>query len=86
MVSDAGDRKGGAGLQTSTQRSTKKLLGSSGWTDVAFDFETQDGMQGDFGFMSPIQDESPEIELNCELRAAKGDAWFDRDSLRLVRR
>ena len=43
-------------------------------------------MQGDFGFMSPIQDESPEIELNCELRAAKGDAWFDRDSLRLVRR
>jgi spore coat protein CotH len=82
---DAGDRRGGAGLRVSGRRFNEKLVGDTSWTDFHFDFEVQDG-GGDFGFMAPISEGTPEVELICELRAAKGEAWFDRDSLRLSRR
>jgi hypothetical protein len=34
----------------------------------------------------PIEEALDRIELLCELRAAKGEAWFDVDSLRLIRK
>jgi spore coat protein H len=85
VTPDPGDRKAGAGLRISGRRFTQKLTGDGNWTEIAFDFEVQD-QQSDFGFMAPVQDDAPEIELICELRAATGEAWFDRESLRLRRR
>lgn len=86
VVTDPGDRRGGAGLRISGQRFVQKLMGDTDWSEVAFDFDLGDSPGGgQFAFMGPIQDETPEVELVCELRAAKGEAWFDRDSLRLLR-
>jgi spore coat protein CotH len=83
LTPDPGDRRGGAGLRISQHRFVQKLTGDTGWTDIAFEFD-MGGAPAQFGFMGPITDENPDIELICELRAAKGEAWFDRDSLRLV--
>jgi len=47
------------------------IIGTSSWKDLTAEFAITADLQ--------------EIELVCELRATKGDAWFDRDSLRLVR-
>jgi hypothetical protein len=33
-----------------------------------------------------VPDGIHDIELVCELRASNGEAWFDAESLRLVRR
>ena len=85
VTADPGDRKGGAGLRVTDRRSLDKLLNDNAWRDIAFEFETL-GAQADFGFMAPIQDADPTIELICELRAAKGEAWFDPDSLRLIKK
>ncbi|MFO1500778.1 MAG: CotH kinase family protein [Verrucomicrobiota bacterium] len=82
---DAGDRKGGAGFRTSVARPSKKLAGDTDWTDISFDFELRES-SGDFGFMGPIQEDLPDVELICDLRAAKGEVWFDRDSIRLRRK
>ena len=63
----------GAVLRTSTPgfvRSTA-LLGNRPWSRAQVAFETTAREQ--------------EVELVCELRASKGDAWFDIESLRLVR-
>ena len=48
------------------------------------------GMRGDQGFKTlqvPFEIAAPEqeVQLICELRARSGDAWFDLDSLRVVR-
>jgi hypothetical protein len=85
VTPDPGDRRGGAGLRIGGRRFVQKITGDSGWTDVAFDFEIGDGSTAR-GFMGPIEEETPDVELLCELRAAKGEAWFDRDSLRLLRK
>jgi hypothetical protein len=85
VVPDAGDRRGGVGLRTGGRRFAQKLTGTSDWTDIVFDFDVG-GSPGEFNFMAPIQSESPDMELICELRARAGEAFFDRDSLRLVRR
>jgi hypothetical protein len=85
VVPDAGDRRGGAGLRISERRFTQKLTNDNGWTDLVFDFEIQ-GAPTQFGFAGQIEEALTSVELLCELRAAKGQAWFDRDSLRLVRR
>ncbi len=85
VVPDPGDRKGGAGLRTADRRAFQKLSGDAGWTDVAFEFDVAEA-KGDFGFMGKIESTSPEVELLCEFRAAKGEAWFDRQSLRLLRK
>ena len=68
------DQKGeGAGLRISgtTQPRANKLAGDSPWKRLAFEFE-----------VAPAVDS---VELVCELRATRGEAWFDTDSLVLVR-
>jgi hypothetical protein len=70
------DRKGiGAGIRISefpTARSNS-LVGDSNWTRLSFDFVVQPG------------DVTPK-DLLCELRAVQGEAWFDFDSLKLIRK
>ena len=48
-----------------------RLLGTQGWQKASASFEITNGEQ--------------EVDLMCELRASRGQAWFDLDSLRLVR-
>ena len=48
------------------------LLGTTEWTLRQADFE--------------VTAASEKVELICELRASRGEAWFDADSLRLERR
>lgn len=67
---DPGDRRGGAGFRVGTRRQV--VSGTTDWTDLGLDFVVQDGLG--------------EVELACDLRAAKGEAWFESDSLRLLRR
>ena len=72
IVPLAGDKKGpGAGLRISQQSRTNSLISDKTWTRVAFEFEAA----------SP----DDEVDLVCELRAQKGEVWFDADSLQLVR-
>ena len=47
------------------------VSGTSDWKDLNLDF---------------VVPEAGEVELLCEVRAAKGEAWFDADSLRLMRK
>ncbi len=68
-VAAARDQKGeGAGLRISgtTQPRRNKLEGDNGWTKLAFDFEVAGGR---------------EVTLVCELRASRGEVWFDANSL-----
>jgi hypothetical protein len=66
-------RHQGAALRVSGQtRVSNGLLGDSSWRPLAAEFAVGAGTTG--------------IELICELRASQGEAWFDFDSLRLVRR
>jgi hypothetical protein len=48
-----------------------ELMGSTGWERLATSFE--------------VSETEEEIVLICELRASAGQAWFDTNSLRLVR-
>ena len=69
-----GDQKGtGAGLRISgtTQPRANSLTGDSPWKRLDFEFEVA----------SPLDS----VELVCELRATRGEAWFHTDSLVLVR-
>ncbi|MCI0537594.1 MAG: CotH kinase family protein [Verrucomicrobiales bacterium] len=73
VTPDPGDVRGGAGLRIQGKpKFTQKLVGTAEWTDLAFEFEIPEGFR--------------ETELRCELRAGKGEAWFETDSLRLVRK
>jgi hypothetical protein len=47
------------------------LIGNAEWTDHAVEFEVNAAEQ--------------EVELICELRARAGEAWYDRESLRVRR-
>jgi hypothetical protein len=70
------DKKGeGAGIRTSQFASarTNGLSGDANWTKMEFNFQVPPG-------------EESERELLCELRASKGEAWFDLNSLKLRRR
>jgi hypothetical protein len=62
----------GAGLRVSTARLIKphQLAGTSAGTPLSVEFTVT----------KPVE----EVELICELRASKGQAWFETDSLRLV--
>ena len=62
----------GAGIRISGDKRSNKLTGDAGWQMLEHDFEVQGG--------------DTEIELVCELRAAKGETWFDVESLRLARK
>jgi hypothetical protein len=73
VVVDPGDRRGGGGFRIVIGVGSRRQLisGTTDWTNLMLDFDVPD-----YG----------EVELLCELRAAKGDVWFDADSLRLVRK
>jgi hypothetical protein len=66
-------RNQGAGLRVSGVRNAQpyRLIGNAEWTDHAVEFEVNAAEQ--------------EIELICELRARAGEAWYDRESLRVRR-
>ena len=49
-----------------------RLTGDSDWKEITYDFELH----------QPMAD----LQFLCELRTDKGEAWFDPDSIRLVRR
>ncbi len=66
------DPRAGAGLRISRYRVGQKNAGDSDWKPVAFDFEVSKGPSA--------------IELVCELRAVRGEVWFDLESLHLSRR
>ena len=61
----------GAGLRISggTRNGINKLAGDSPWQTVSF----------------PIEANGSEVVLVAELRASKGEVWFDKSSLQLVR-
>ena len=68
---DSEDLKSGAGLRISRHKFGRVLPGDTSWITVAFDFE--------------VAEDDTETELVCELRATRGEAWFDESTLRLMR-
>ena len=62
----------GAGLRVSQGKRENKIEGDAAWTHVEIPVVVE-GAEND-------------VELVCELRALKGDVWFDSDSLRLRRK
>jgi spore coat protein CotH len=65
-----GDRRAGAGLRVSKGVMPKKLTGSCDWREYQYPFTIS---------------QEADVELICELKATSGEAWFDAQSLRLVR-
>ena len=61
----------GAGLRISQGHRTNQLAGDAPWTHLHY---------------SLTNTVETDVELVCELRALKGEVWFDEDSLRLARR
>src|SRR5207244_2302671 len=59
----------GAGLRISGGQRQNRLVGDSGWQKIEFDIEVTE----------PARD----VVLVCELRASKGEAWFDFESLKV---
>jgi hypothetical protein len=59
----------GAGVRISggSRGAPNAVTGDTGWQEIGYDIETPGG----------------DVVLVAELRATKGDVWFDRDSLRL---
>jgi len=70
-IDPADPRGSGVCVRISRGRPPKRLSGTSGWTNLPCEFDVQEGMS--------------HVELVCELRALKGEAWFDAASLKLVR-
>ena len=67
------DEKGeGAGVRISQESRSNKVAGNTPWQKVHHDFNVPFGPE--------------EKLLVCELRATKGEAWFDVESLKLVRK
>lgn len=74
VVSVPDPKKGeGAGIRHSGTQAPRenKLVGTSDWTLLTHTF--------------PVQVSGQSVYLLCELRASAGQAWFDMDSLRLVK-
>src|SRR5260221_702922 len=70
------DKKGeGAGIRISQFAGTRTnaVAGTAAWTKLQFDFQVPPGP-------------NIEKELLCELRASKGEAWFDLESLMLLKK
>jgi spore coat protein H len=63
----------GAGLRVSAAKlaAPHQIIGDTAWKTIGVDFE--------------LSAPETEVELICELRASDGEAWFDRDALRLLR-
>ena len=66
-----GTARGGAALRPANRHATDYAVGTQDWKTATFDFEVFDPFY--------------EIELLCELRAQKGEAQFDGESLKLFR-
>ena len=62
----------GAGIRISGEKRTNQILGTTGWTPLVYEIN--------------VEGAAREVELVCELRANKGEVWFDLDSLRIARR
>jgi hypothetical protein len=60
----------GARLRVSGARPLPRLSGDAGWSPMFYEFQVQ---------------EDREVEFVCELRALDGEAWFDPQTLRVVR-
>lgn len=61
----------GAGIRISNfPRTNQFVLGNTPWSHLHYNFKV----------------EQDDVEIVCELRAMHGDAWFDEDSLRIVRK
>lgn len=71
LVAGEGDTRGGAGLRPGSRRLNERALGDQDWKPARFEFEVFDPLY--------------EMPLVCEVRAARGEVEFDRESLRLVR-
>ena len=73
LQKDVATKGTGAGLRLSQGQSRKhSLIGDTEWQHVEYEFT--------------IENEPTDISLICELRAEKGEAWFDLDSLKLRKR
>jgi spore coat protein CotH len=72
ITPDPGDPRAGVGFRTANRRFVQKLTGTTDWKLIAFEFDVDQGME--------------DVELICELRARQGEAWFDVDSIRLMRK
>jgi len=66
-------RNHGAALRVTAgkARASARLNGDAPWTTLTLEFE--------------VTATEAEVELICELRASQGEAWFDIESLKLVR-
>jgi spore coat protein H len=74
IVPQQNDENIGAGLRKSGEiKRPNKVVGDAGWTHIQYDIEVPPGTE-------------QEVVLVCELRASKGEAWFDADSLRLTKK
>ena len=60
----------GAGLRISGGRPMRWLSGSADWRPFAYEFQAAGNR---------------DVEFVCELRAAEGEAWFDAETLQVVR-
>lgn len=71
-LTNAVERGNGVGLRVSGGKRKQELVGDHGWTLLQHEFEVAPG--------------DDEREMVCEIRARQGEAWFDLESLRLVRK
>ncbi len=67
----SGNLGAGVGLRVTGMQRPQRLEGTTDWTPLTFDFQMPD---------------DGETTLVLELRATKGEAWFDLGSLKLVKR
>ncbi len=72
VVLNRDDPRAGAGLRISRHRVGQKNSGDKDWTPVVFEFD--------------VPEDQTDTELVCELRADRGDVWFDLSSLKLQRK
>ncbi len=73
LQKDVGTKGVGAGIRQSQRQPRKHgFIGDKEWQKVEYEFT--------------VPDESEEVALLCELRAEKGEAWFDLGSLKLRKR
>jgi hypothetical protein len=73
LQKDVATKGVGAGLRQSQGQSRKhSLIGDTEWQPIEYEFS--------------VENEPTDILLLCELRAEKGEAWFDLASLKLRRR
>jgi hypothetical protein len=70
-VKTASESIGGAGLRISGSAVPSELTGTQDWQKFGYPFRVPEG--------------GGEVEVVCELRAVRGEAWFDTSTLRIVR-